>query len=70
VAGGWEPGDPMSDRADERAELAGGQRAIDPAVAFSQRRVVVVRAQHDLKCPGAAHQARQVLDAAGAVDHA
>jgi hypothetical protein len=30
VAGGREPGDPMSERSDELAELVGGQRSIDP----------------------------------------
>jgi hypothetical protein len=39
--------DPSSLRAD------GGQRTIDPAAPFSQLRVLIFRAQHDLDRPGA-----------------
>ncbi len=51
-------------------ERVGGQRAIDPAVPFRELRVVVVRAQHDLERPRAAHEAHEVLDAAPAGDQA
>jgi hypothetical protein len=54
----------MSERPDEIAECVGGQRPIDPAVPFSQVCVVILRAQHDLKGPGAARQAHEVLNAA------
>src|SRR6202521_392169 len=40
------------------------------AISFSQLRVVVVRAQHDLERPVAAHEAREVLNAARAGVHA
>jgi hypothetical protein len=70
VASGRKPGDPMRERSDEIVERLGGQCSIDPAVAFSQVRIVIIRAQHDLQRPCAAHQAREVLDAARAGDHA
>src|SRR5262245_17654153 len=59
-----ECGDPMGKRADEIAERLGGHRAIDPAVAFGQIRVVVLRAQDHLERPATPHEAREVLDAA------
>ena len=70
MAGGRKPGDPMGERADEIAERAGGQRSVDPAVAFSQLRVVILRAQQDFERPRAAQEARQVLDTAHARDQA
>jgi hypothetical protein len=66
MSGGREPGDPVSERSDEVVERVGRQRAIDPAVALGQLRVVVLRAQHDLERPGAAHEAREVLGGAPA----
>src|SRR5258706_14414790 len=60
----------MRERPDEIAEDGGGQRAIDPAVSLSQVGVVVIRAQHDLERPGAAHEAGDVLRAARAGDNA
>jgi hypothetical protein len=58
VAGGRKPADPMSERSDKVIERTGGQRSIDPAVPFSQLRVVILRAQHHLERPRAAHEAR------------
>jgi hypothetical protein len=52
-AGGREPSDPMGKRSDETVERPGGQRAIDPTVAFGQLRVVVVRAQQNFERPRA-----------------
>src|SRR6185295_7453222 len=69
AAGGWKPGDPLGERSDEVSELVGGQRSIDPAVPFSQICVIVLRAQHDLERPGAAHEAREVLSASSAGNH-
>ena len=66
MAGGRKRGDPMGERLDEIAERVGGQRSVDPAVPFSQFRVVVLRAQHDLERSGAAHEAREVLGSAPA----
>ena len=65
-AGGRKSGDPMRERPDEVVERVGGQRAIDPAVPLGQFRVVVLRAQHDLERPGAAHETGEVLGAAAA----
>ena len=56
----------MGKRSDETVERPGGQRAIDPTVAFGQLRVVVVRAQQNFERPRAAHEARKVLDGARA----
>ena len=68
LAGGRERGDPMGERSHEAAERLRGQRSVDPAVPLGQLRVVVLRAQHDLERPGAAHEAHEVLDAAPAGD--
>jgi MFS family permease len=46
---------------DELAELGGGRRAVDPAVALCELRVAVVRAEHDLERPAAPHEAGEVL---------
>src|SRR5262249_29598125 len=67
-AGGRKFGDPMSERFHEIIERVAGQRAVDPAVPFSQLRVVILRAQHDLKCPRTAHEAHEMLNAATAGD--
>jgi hypothetical protein len=66
MAGTRKLGNPMSQRSDEITERVRGQRPIDPAVPFSQLRAVIFRAQYDLGRPGAAHEAREVLDAARA----
>src|SRR5882724_2252847 len=59
----------MSERSDEIAELVGGQRSTNPAKPLSQVRVIVLRAQHDLERPAAAHQAREVLGASSSGNH-
>ena len=56
----------MRERLDEITERVGGQRTIDPAVPFSQLRVVILRTQHDFKRPGAPHEAREMLNGASA----
>ena len=56
----------MGERSDEIVEGARGQRSVDPAVPFGQLRIVILRAQHDLERPGAAHEPREVLDGAAA----
>src|SRR5713101_1984824 len=66
MSSGREAFDPMSERSDEATEHVGGQCSIDPAVALSQLRVVVLRTQHDLKRSGATHDAREVLGCAAA----
>jgi hypothetical protein len=66
MPGGRKAGDPTGERCDEVAELVGRQRSIDPAVPFSQLRVVILGAQHDLERSGAAHEAREVLGGASA----
>src|SRR4051794_7847825 len=58
--GGREAGDPLRERADEVTQLVGVQRAVDPAVAFGQLRVVVLAAEHDLEGAPAAHEPREV----------
>ena len=70
VTGGGETGDSLGERADEATELVGRQGSIDPAVALRQISVVVVRAEHDLERPRAAHQAREVLRRTPARDQA
>src|SRR5882724_8839186 len=64
------PGNPKSERSDEIVKLFGRQRPIDPAVAFSQIRVVVLCGQHHFERATAAHQPREVLCAACARNHA
>src|SRR5262245_48427823 len=59
----------MSERPYKIVERIGRQRSIDPAVSFGKLRIVVPRAQHDLERAGAAHETRQVLDAARAGGH-
>src|SRR4051794_26657089 len=56
----------MSERVDELAQLGGGQRSVDPAVALCQLGVVVVRAEHDLERAAATQEAGEVLGAAAA----
>src|SRR3981189_3227091 len=58
----------MSERVYEIIERVGGERPIDPAVPFSQLRVVILRTQHDLKRPRTAHEAHEVLGSAAAGD--
>ena len=58
----------MSEGSDKFAELVGRQCSIDPAVPFSQLRVVILSAQHDLERSGAADEAREVLSGAPAGD--
>jgi hypothetical protein len=65
-----EPGDAARKRADEPRERLGGQRALDPAVTLREIGVVVGGAEHDLECPAAAHQAREVLCGAAAGNRA
>jgi hypothetical protein len=62
-AGGRKFGDPMSERCHEIVECVGGQRSIDPAILFSQFRIVVLRAQHDFQRPRTAHEAHKMLSA-------
>jgi hypothetical protein len=70
MAGSRKPGDPMCERSDGIVKRAGGQHSIELAVLFSQLRVVILPAQHDLKLPRPAHETCQVLDAARLVDRA
>jgi hypothetical protein len=57
-----------SDETKSSSAAAGNARLIQP-YRFSEVRVVVLGAQHDLQRPGAAHQAREVLSGAPAWDH-
>ena len=66
VAGRREACDSVSERSDELIERRGGQRPVDPPVAFGQFRVVVLCAQHDLQGPPATHKAREMLGGAPA----
>ncbi len=68
MAGGRKPGDSMGERSDEIAERGGRQRSIDPAVSFRQFGVVILRAEHDLEGPGAAHETHEVLGGTPAGD--
>src|SRR5262245_55564957 len=70
MTGRGEGSNAMSQGAHEIAERLGGQRSIDPAVPFGQLRVVILCAQHDLERSGAAHEPREVLEAACAGDRA
>jgi hypothetical protein len=54
----------MGERSDEVAKLASWQCSINPAVSFGQLRIVVLCAEHDLHRASAAHQTREMLDAA------
>ena len=56
----------MSQRFDEIAKRAGGQRPIERPIPLSQIRVVVLRAQHDLERTGTAHEAGEMLGGAAA----
>ena len=47
-----------------KSPSATGHRAIDPATPFGQLRVEILRAQHDLERPPAAHEAHEMLNAA------
>ena len=51
----------MSERVDELPERRGGERAVNPAVPLGELGIVVLGAQHHLKCSRATHQAREVL---------
>src|SRR6185503_15065027 len=55
------PGNSKSERSDEIVKFFGRQRTIDPAVTFSQIRVIVLCAQHDFERATAAHQPREML---------
>src|SRR6185369_5104345 len=63
MTGSGKPCDPMSERSDEVIEFSGWQRAIDPAVAFSQVCVVVLCAQHHFQRSPATHESREMLGA-------
>jgi hypothetical protein len=52
-AGGRELSDTTRERFHEIIECGGGQRAVDPAVAFGEVCVEILRAQHDLERPRA-----------------
>src|ERR1700690_3525257 len=69
-AKGWKAGYAMSERLNEIAEFSGGQRSIDPAVAFRHLRIVILRAQQHLDRPPAAHESGKMLGGACAGDQA
>src|SRR5262249_38880450 len=61
-----EAGDATGKRLNKCAKLSGWQGAVDPTVPFRKHGIVVICAQHDLKCAPSSGQARKVLHAAGA----
>src|ERR1700722_3237953 len=66
MPGGRKTRDPMCKRLDEGTERVLSQGSIDPTVAFSHLRVVVLRAQYDFERPGPTHKAREVLGGSSA----
>src|ERR1700722_6070245 len=63
-----ERGQTPGERIDERVEGVIVQRAVHPAIALGDISVEVVTAEHDLKCPRAADQARQPFQRSAARD--
>src|SRR5262245_33909419 len=70
LTGGRKPRDPMREGSHEVAERGGREGSIDPSVSFGQIGVVILCAEHHLERAGPAHEAHEVLRAAGARDHA
>lgn len=64
------PHDAAGEGVHEGVEFAVGHRAVDPAVELGGVGVVVLAADRDFQCPGAADQARQPVEAAAAGHHA